>query len=218
VADTNKRNSLTVKFRLKRFQVFEEFIKNIACQNILDVGGTQSYWETMGLEKVQKYNISLLNLSKEITTSANFVSFIGNAIDLSEFKNGSYDIVFSNSVIEHLSTFERQKIMADEVLRVGKHYFIQTPYKYFFMEPHYMFPFFQLMPLAVKAFLLKHFNLGSRKRIGNINESYEVAKSIRLLSISEMKLLFPGARIIKERFLFFTKSIIACSALNGLVP
>ena len=53
-----------------------------------------------------------------------------------------YDIVHSNSVIEHLYNFENQKKMASEIIRVGQKYIVQTPNKYFFLEPHYLASFF----------------------------------------------------------------------------
>ena len=59
------------------------------------------------------------------------------------FKDKSFDAVFSNSVIEHVGTFEDQKMMANEVIRVTNFYFIQTPNLYFPIEPHFLVPFFQ---------------------------------------------------------------------------
>ena len=70
---------------------------------------------------------------------------MGDATDLSPFKDKSFDIVHSNSVIEHLYNFENQKKMASEIMRVGQKHIVQTPNKYFFLEPHLSyFPFFNL--------------------------------------------------------------------------
>ena len=52
-----------------------------------------------------------------------------------------YDVVHSNSVIEHLYNFENQKKMASEIMRVGKKYIVQTPNKYFFSNPTTCFLF-----------------------------------------------------------------------------
>ena len=72
----------------------------------------------------------------------NFKSIKGDATNLSNFKDNQFDIVFSNSLIEHLYTYENMKLMANETMRVGKKFFVQTPNKYFPIEPHYFFHFF----------------------------------------------------------------------------
>ncbi|WP_255695553.1 methyltransferase domain-containing protein [Rhodohalobacter sp. 614A] len=51
----------------------------------------------------------------------------GDALDMHMFEDKSFDVVFSNSVIEHVGSFENQRRFADEVRRVGKAYWVQTP-------------------------------------------------------------------------------------------
>lgn len=107
---------------------------------VLDIGGTQAFWEIGGLAEDQGIHLTLLNLTKESSTRLNFVSMLGDGRDLSAFEDGSFDVVFSNSVIEHLGQHEDQRRMAREIQRVGKRYFIQTPNKSFPIEPHFLFP------------------------------------------------------------------------------
>jgi 2-polyprenyl-3-methyl-5-hydroxy-6-metoxy-1,4-benzoquinol methylase len=71
-----------------------------------------------------------------------------------QFQNDEFDIVFSNSVIEHVGSYEEQNLMASEVRRVGKRYFIQTPNLFFPIEPHFLFPFFQFLPLDYRVTLI----------------------------------------------------------------
>jgi 2-polyprenyl-3-methyl-5-hydroxy-6-metoxy-1,4-benzoquinol methylase len=59
-------------------------------------------------------HITLLNLKETITKSKNFKSIKSNGCDLSVFKDREFDVVFSNSVIEHLSQQKNQKKMAEE--------------------------------------------------------------------------------------------------------
>jgi len=73
--------------------------------NILDIGGTQQYWNLMGLDD-PAIKVTLLNLTQESTTSPNFSSVAGDATDLSIYGDDSFDVVYSNSVIEHLFTKE----------------------------------------------------------------------------------------------------------------
>ena len=76
------------------------------------------------------------------------------------------------------------------------------------MEPHFLFPFFGILPMNVRAFLLQHFDLGWHKRVPDRAKALEDVRSIRLLTGSEMRRLFPGAHFEDERVLVFTKSFI----------
>jgi len=125
------------------------------------------------------------------------------------FKDKSFDAVFSNSVIEHVGTFEDQKMMANEVIRVTNFYFIQTPNLYFPIEPHFLVPFFQFFPLSLKVFLVKNFSLGWVEKEKNSENALNTINSIRLLNYKEMNLLFPKSYIFREKFLGLTKSFFA---------
>jgi hypothetical protein len=99
--------------------------------------------------------------------------------------------------------------MANEVCRVGKCYFVQTPNKYFPLEPHFLFPFFQFLPIRFRAWLLQNFKLGWFTKTPDALEAREVVESIRLLTKKEFKAFFPNASIYEEKVLWMTKSFIA---------
>lgn len=212
-ANNELRDSWSNKFRLKRFAKFEKFINSIPKPiKILDVGGTINYWEQMNFVKNSDIYFTILNLEKEKIQYKNFISKIGDARDLSEFKDKQFDIVFSNSVIEHVGSFEDQQKMAREIKRVGEHYYIQTPNFYFPIEPHYLFPFFQILPLFMQIFLLMHIPLGLlESALTDKEEARKAALSIRLLTYRELKKLFPGAIILKEKFMGLNKSFVVLS-------
>lgn len=107
------------------------------------MGGTEKYWLSQGFGNNNDVQITLVNLIPSTVTCSNMKSVTGNATDLSQYKDNEFDIAFSNSVIEHLYTKENQLKMAAEMMRVGKHHFVQTPNKYFPIEPHYLLPMFQ---------------------------------------------------------------------------
>jgi ubiquinone/menaquinone biosynthesis C-methylase UbiE len=207
----NPRNatSFNHRFRKKRFAFFKKQMNKIQSDKpieILDIGGTESYWERMNFTESDKYNITLLNLELTEVKYKNFTSVKGNACDLS-FNDNQFDIVISNSVIEHLFTKENQKKMADEVIRVGKYYFIQTPNLFFPIEPHWLFPFFQFMPFKIKVFLTNNFNLGHYKKSKNKLAAIERVNEVKLLSEAKMKRIFPKGKVYREYFLGFKKSI-----------
>lgn len=214
-ADNKQEFSLANKLRLKRFALFKSLISPLPRPlKILDVGGTQVFWERMGFTGIDDISIMIINLTKTETTYPNFKSVVGDAKNLSMFRDNEFDIVFSNSVIEHVGDFDDQQRMAEEVKRVGKRYFIQTPNRYFPVEPHFLFPFFQFLPLKIQVFLLRHFEIGWNTKIKDKQKAIEIIKSIRLLTKKELKQLFPGATIYKEKFFGLTKSFIVYKGWN----
>lgn len=141
IADNRDENSLAVQFRRKRFAFFLSLLSQLNRPvSILDVGGAESYWKTMGIDHHAQVFVTLLNLTEENVSLPNVKSIVGDARAL-HFGDRSFDVVFSNSVIEHVGSFQDQLQMAGEVQRVGIRYFIQTPNKSFPLEPHFLFPF-----------------------------------------------------------------------------
>lgn len=210
LASSSSSDSLANSFRKKRFQYFCELVFSCG-QNpitILDVGGTERFWEVHGFVETG-HKIILLNLTAPKSNYPNILTISGDAIDLSMFADQSIDIVFSNSVIEHLFTFENQNKMANEIRRVGKKYYIQTPSYYFPLEPHFLFPFFHWLPKSVRIFLIRQFSLGWYDRQKSKEKASKLVEEIRLLKKSEFQFFFPDAKIISERFFGITKSYIA---------
>jgi hypothetical protein len=207
--DYRNRNSLVTKLRSRRFALFRRLLSSLPRPvSILDVGGTEFFWETMGFTDQNDAQVVLLNLSRTETKCANFESIVGDARDLSSFHDEEFDVVFSNSVIEHLGCYEDQARMANEVQRVGRCYFVQTPNRYFPIEPHFVCPFFQFFPEALQLFLVQHFRLGWYERLPDEQRALEVIGELRLLTPREVAELFPGATIWKERLFGLTKSLV----------
>ena len=174
----------------------------------MDVGGTSYFWQHSTLLSHPGLRITLLNLYPVETSHPAIHAVQGDATDMREFEKGSFDLVFSNSVIEHLYTLEQQQKMASEILRVGKSYFIQTPNVYFPIEAHYALPFAQYYPNGFLYFILTKTKFSRLKKWNSAEASQYIAE-IRLLNAQEMKALFPGASLLKEKVLGLTKSITA---------
>lgn len=205
-------NSIGAKFRAKRLKKFEKlFFRNFNPEkpiHILDVGGTDYFWKNSQVPNIPGLKITLLNLHLEKTTHPHICSVVGDATSMKEFEDKKFDLVFSNSVIEHLYTYENQVKMADEIQRVGKKYFIQTPNKYFPIEAHYAIPFAQFMPKSLLLFLLTKTGL-SRMSRWKKEDAQQYLDEIRLLDEKEMRSLFPGSKILKEKTLGMIKSLTA---------
>ena len=209
VTDNRQLNSLATVLRRKRFALFKALVTSLPRPlKVLDVGGTQIFWETMGFCGEKGTTVVLLNLREVLVTYQNFYSVVGDARDMRQFEDEEFDVVFSNSVIEHVGDYDDQRRMATEVRRVGKRYFIQTPNRYFPIEPHFLFPFFQFLPLKIRVGLVSHFNLGWYKRVTDREKAFQTVSSIRLLNEKEIMELLPNGAIFREKFLGLTKSFI----------
>ena len=212
-ADNARDDSFATRSRRKRFAVFLRLIGHLPRPTrILDIGGSQLFWQTMHFTEDDPVHITLLNLSAPRISWRNVASVAANACDLSLYPDGAFDVVFSNSVIEHVGGPEDQRRMADEVRRVGKAYFVQTPNRYFPIEPHFLVPCFQFLPVGVRVYLVRHFDLGwigRGRRITDRETARELVTGIRLLSGHELRELFPDATIYRERMFGLTKSFVA---------
>jgi 2-polyprenyl-3-methyl-5-hydroxy-6-metoxy-1,4-benzoquinol methylase len=205
---SNESTSLGNYFRNKRFVFFENKLRKLSKPiRILDVGGVEEFWANRNFVNKDDYQITCVNLKSFKPTSHNIKSAIGDATNL-DFSDNEFDVIFSNSVIEHLYTYENQVKMAKEVVRLGKHYFVQTPNKKFFIEPHYVVPFFQFIPRSMAYWILTKTRL-SRGIKWDPKFANQYLDEIKLLTKREMRELFPGANIYCERFAGFTKSFTA---------
>jgi hypothetical protein len=205
----NVRNpkSLSNRLRAKRFQAFEEFVAKMPRPiRVLDVGGENSYWEKRGWADRGDVQITILNVFQQEKRNANITPVVGDATNLHQFADSSFDIVFSNSVIEHLFTFENQARMAAEVRRVGKAFWVQTPNFWFPMEPHFLIPCWQWMPTNVRVALLRRWRCGWHERCPDRDRAKELVTEVRLMTAKELKVLFPAAKVIPERFGGMVKS------------
>ncbi len=218
LADNRIEGSMANNLRNKRIREFEKFIKAnyenklISGEKIriVDIGGSYQYWMNAGFSMNDKVEIMLLNLEPiQIPEGAdNFHSVIGDATNLQGYEDHSFDIAYSNSCIEHVGKEREWNMMAREMERVADHIFLQTPNRYFPIEPHFLFPFFQFFPLPIKAFLVNHFQLGFWPKGSDWNDSIRLADGIKLLSRKNLKQLFPHATILDEKLLGMTKSFM----------
>lgn len=205
-ADNKNPNSKSAELRKKRFSLFIQMLGIDKHTRILDVGGTEAVWLNSGLEE----NVTLLNISHPSKTHNKFTYVVGDACNMNMFSNNQFDVVFSNSVIEHVGDLKRQTMFASEVQRVCKKYWVQTPNKHFPIEPHFVFPFFQYLPKFLQYKIGLNWNYSHFKMSKNTNESIlSELERLRLLNQKEMKKLFDNGSILKEKYLGMTKSIIA---------
>lgn len=208
--DADRGDSLSQRMRHRRFALFERLAADLPRPlHILDVGGTVSFWEHRGWAGRGDVEITLINLTAQPSAHANVRSLAGSATDLGAYADASVDIVFSNSVIEHLFTYDQQQMMAAEVRRVGRGYWVQTPNYWFPIEPHYLVPGWQWMPRRARIEMLRRFRCGWRGPYPDPEVAARFVDEVRLMTRREVAACFPDAHIHAERFAGIVKSWVA---------
>jgi hypothetical protein len=199
-------------FRRKRFGLFLSLVDKLGAKKpvrILDVGGTISYWEGMrALWQDRDFDITLVNVGVESSDEGVYHLRDGNACAMPEYADNSFDIVHSNSVIEHVGHWPQMRAMADEVRRLAPHYYLQTPNFWFPVEPHFKAAFLHWFPESARAGRLLNKKRGNRLS-QDFHEAMFNVQDINLLTARQLGALFPDAAIKRERIGPLTKSIIA---------
>jgi hypothetical protein len=214
-ADSYQSDSWAVRQRRKRFELFRSLTASLPRPaRILDVGGKQQFWEAVGFFDPHDVEVVLLNIKAPPVTRANFRSMVGDARQL-PYGDGEFDVTFSNSVIQYMTRPEDLRQMAQELQRVGRRYFVQSPNRRFPMDPMSLLPFFHLMPLGLQARLLSRYSLGWYPRAASREEALQTVTSTRMLSRGELMSLFPGGRLYVERLFGLAKSFTVYGGWNG---
>jgi len=187
-------------------ELFSALLHPSDSMRILDIGGRADTWATLDAQP----RIELLNLDEGDDPSplpGNVVFTRGDATAV-PYDDRCFDIVFSNSVIEHVGDFDAQRRMAGEVRRVAAAYYVQTPARSFPLEPHYITPFVHWLPRALQRRILRNFSVWGLITRPSQEFVDNVVASTRLLTRAELHRLFPDAAIIPERAFGLVKSWI----------
>ena len=221
---TNIILKLSKKAREKRALMFRSFVHFDSETRLLDVGSENGVNINFVLEgkTFRPDNIFIADIDRNAIEfgKANF-GFQPVLLDESgklPFEDKFFDIVYCSSVIEHVTVgkdemweitdgkrfrdlaFHRQKTFADEIRRVGKKYFVQTPNRNFIIESHSWLPFVGSFPRSIFVKVIKFSNrFWVKQTIPDYN----------LLDKTELQELFPDAEIVTEKKFGMIKSIIA---------
>ena len=193
-------------FRGRRMAQFAALFPLRPETRILDIGGSAFNWRLIA----ERPAITIVNyddqeLAPEPDINARYAVGDARALD---YPDAAFDIAYSNSVIEHVGTFDDQRRMAGEIARIGRAYYVQTPNKWFPVESHVLTPFIHWLPMKWQLPLIRNFTVyGWLSRPDAAAVAYY--GRTRLLTEAEMRQLFPDAEILKERVLGLTKSLIA---------
>lgn len=173
---------------------------------VLDLGGWLSSWRAVSGRPAEVVSVNLQPQADE--PDAWGTSVVGDACEPPAWLlRESFDLVYSNSLIEHVGGHQRCTALAEVVHAAAPHHWVQTPYRYFPVEPHWLFPGMQFLPARAQALVAEKWHFGFMS--STASSSVEDVLSVSLLSVTEMRHYFPSSEIVADRFLGVTKSIVA---------
>lgn len=198
--------SFSHKSRTKKFQLFETLFQPRPEERVLDIGASGEVFLRYTFEDVYPYPSRIVagghhpgevKSARRAYPEPTYVVFDGCSLP---FPDKTFDIVFSNAVIEHILGPNRQVQFAQEVMRVGRSWFVTTPNYWYPFESHYHLPFIQFIPERLQrgynTLLGTHIPKGKTQALG-------------LLSASGLRKLFPTSQIEKVRVTFWPETLVA---------
>lgn len=202
---------LSAHFRRGRWELFRRHVPDLAALTVLDLGGTPQSWLSAPEHprRVVSVNLPGSEVAEDLPW---FESVVGDACEPATFLDrGPFDLVYSNSVVEHVGGHHQIKRFAEAVHAAAPRHWIQTPNRWFPVEPHWVCPGFQFLPLGPKAALSRYWPLGSfRCGAAECEEVVvEDVLAIELLTARQLAHYFPTSRIVRERVGGLSKSFIA---------
>jgi hypothetical protein len=202
----HNESSLSGRIRRRRWNLVLRRVPDLGQLRVLDLGGTGSWWASA---PVQPRCVTVITLWDADQSHPGVTMIEGDALRADELIGGQeFDLVFSNSLIEHLGGHALRRRFAEVVSRLAPRFVVQTPYRYFPVEPHWMFPGFQFLPVRTRAYIAPRWPLGHTHGWDARQAANEVMAT-DLLSASEMREYFPDAEIVWERVAGLPKSMIA---------
>lgn len=198
------------RFRKERWRQFLTAFPDVAEMKVVDLGGTPESWLESPIRPARVVSINLEESGAELPGPW-YEARAGDACDPSCLGGETFDVVYSNSVIEHVGGHEQRKRFADVVHRAADRHWIQTPNRWFPIEPHWMCPGFQFLPLPARVLLSRYWPLGSFRAGSSCPAPVVVddVLQIELLSASQLGFYFPTSTILRERVVGLPKSLIA---------
>lgn len=209
LTDLNSPKALSQRARARRWTHFQRMFPEISEMRILDLGGTPNSWRSAPVRPAAVTTLNLLALPSDDPIVC---AVQGDPCDLpAQIRGERFDLVFSNSLLEHVGGHVQRQRFADNVHSLADRHWVQTPYRYFPVEPHWLFPGMQWLPYAARVRVSQRWYSG-RAQVCSRTEAEAHVNEIDLIGIAQMRLYFPRSVLWYERFAGLVKSLVAVRA------
>jgi hypothetical protein len=207
VTDASSPRSLSGLMRARRWGELLGRFPALRDMRVLDLGGLVGVWERA---PVAPREVTVLNIFEQDAGAKWIRTVVGDACELPDRLRGQrWDLVYCNSVIEHVGGHWRREALAESIHALGEHHWVQTPYRYFPIEPHWLFPGFQFLPVRARAEVTVRWPFGNYRGVHELEHAVEWTLVTELLSRTEMERYFPRSEIVSESIGPLVKSLIA---------
>lgn len=125
---------------------------------------------------------------------SNFTYFQQDARDMSRFEDNEFDLAISVGMMEHIGHLPDLQKMAQEINRVAKAYVIVVPWRYALIEPHFKWPFFQLLPAEIQTQLVHRLNLHNLSKKLSKDPLY-ISKHFLWLTAKQWQSIWPDSKV-----------------------
>lgn len=206
-------DSVGAHARARRWQRLIDWFPDFTDMRVVDLGGRVDTWLQAPF---RPYGLHVINPEEDRrsdapdwieVTACDACALPGN------ISNRRYDLVFSNAVLEHVGGHERRRRFADSVHTLADRHWVQTPYRYFPLEPHWLFPGMQFLPLAARYQVAWRWPL-AHQPARNRDRTLRAVLGTELVARTEMRHLFADSEIAAERMCGLVKSLIAIRSAN----
>ncbi|MQW74799.1 methyltransferase type 11 [Nocardioides sp. dk4132] len=204
-------SSVGARRRAGRWELFARLFPSVEQMRVLDLGGTTEAWRRA---PVRPADVVVLNLLEPGESTEPWLHpVLGDACTARRSLEEAgaptaYDLVFSNSLIEHVGGHAQRAALAREVHALAPRHWVQTPYRYFPLEPHWLCPGLQFLPLGARARVAAVWPL-AHTRPGSREDAFAEVQWTELIGLAELRAYFPRSQIHHERMAGLTKSLTA---------
>lgn len=191
-------------------KLLEDHVRITGHERILDIGSEVDDQSRQILERVEnKRTITAINITEHHlnairSTYPNINVAIADGRRL-PFPDKSFDLVYSNAVIEHVGDFEAQKEFASEVRRVGKRWFITTPNRAFPFEFHARMPLISWLPPDVMQKAAHRWGYNHQRKRYEAGCDYS---DVHLMTARQVQAAFPDSVVLKPRITIWPETLV----------
>jgi hypothetical protein len=197
----------TARSRRKRLNQFFRIVQPKLTDRVLDVGVIDSAWRSSNFlesqypwpERITAVAPEAMPTFERTFPAVRFVVADGRSLP---FDANSFDIGFSNAVIEHVGSRDDQKRFVEELVRTCRTVFVATPNAGFPVDPHTLLPFVHWLPRPIRHRLLRWTG----------NGSWASEAALNPLRAATFRAMFPpecDVRIDRQRVFGLTTVLVA---------
>jgi hypothetical protein len=218
----------SARARAARGRQLMGLIESISAQTggcrVIDLGGQIAYWRALDLQRLEALGVHVTTVNNEgepelpadAREARMFTVLVGDACNLTAYADNSFDLAHSNSTIEHVESWPRMEAFARELRRLAGPYYVQTPYYWFPVEPHFLAVGFHWLPETVRARMFMRRGFGHHPRQDSWEDALSIVRSAQLFDRRKFRRLFGDGQMFSEAMLGMTKSLIAIRRSQGV--